>query len=86
MGAVNTVTICEDGKRWVSQIGNRHYKTHTQKLLMSLKFTERDTNEKGICLVTNEFNQDFIFFNAESVNACCWPLIFWEITWRIHGI
>lgn len=24
MGAVNTVTICEDGKRWVSQIGNRH--------------------------------------------------------------
>ena len=78
----NTVTICEDGKRWVSQIGNRHCKKTTKQLLTPLKFTERyrkqtwyfgwwpmDSIRISICF-------------AESVNVRFWPLSSWELTWR----
>ena len=83
MGAVNTVTICEDGKRWVSQIGKRHWKTQPNSYLLTpLKFIERTANKKKhFCWWPMDSIRISICY-ADSANARLWPLSSWELTWR----
>ena len=67
MGAVNTVTICEDGKRWVSQIGNRHYKTHTKAIDVAEIYTESH-KQKGYFFGNQRIQSGFHVFMLLAVD------------------